>query len=210
VGFALSIDGILHAVSGDAEMAASRYDEALAIQRSLDDKEGSGLSLSGLAQLASMSGDLPRAVDLYRQSLAAFESIGDRAEEARILAEMAWTHLSADDPVAARRSFLNSVQAYDDVGSVRGMGTSMIGLAAVDAVEGRPLQAVQIATAAEVFTREEGIVNVYSEDVPGHAYVERAKAELGPDDSDRAVAQGRTLSVKETLGLARAGEPALE
>ncbi len=168
LGFALTIDGILHTVSGDTATAASRYDEALAIQRSLDDREGSGLSYSGLAGLASMSGDLLRAIDLYRRSLAAFEAIGDRAEEARILAEMAWAHLSADDPVAARGSFLDSVQAYDDVGSVRGIGTSMIGLAAVEAAEGRSTQAVQIAAAAEIFTREEGILNVYSEEVPGH------------------------------------------
>ena len=53
LGFALSFDGILNAVSGDTAMAASRYTEALAIQRRFDDKEGSGLSLGGLAQLAS-------------------------------------------------------------------------------------------------------------------------------------------------------------
>jgi predicted ATPase len=210
LGFSLTIDGILHSVSGDMATAASRYDEALAIQRSLDDREGSGLSLSGLAQLASMSGDLPKATDLYRQSLAAFEAIGDRAEEARILSEMAWTHLSADDPVAARRSFLDSVQAYDDVGSVRGIGTSMIGLAAVEAVEGRPRQAVQIAAAAEIFTREEGIVNVYSEDVPGHGYVERAKVELEADEIDDATEEGRCLTVKEALELARSAEPMVE
>ena len=210
LGLASTFDGILHAVSGDTATAASRFGEALTIQRSLDDKEGSGISLGGLAQLASMSGDLSKAIGLYQQSLAAFEAIGDRAEEARILAEMAWAHLSADDPVAARRSFLDSVQAYNDVGSVRGIGTSMIGLAAVEAVQGRPMQAVQIAAAANVFTREEGIVNVYSEDVPGHGYVERAKAELGTDDIDSAAGKGRSLSVKEALELARAAEPAVD
>jgi predicted ATPase/class 3 adenylate cyclase len=210
LGFALTIDGILHTVSGDTATATSRYDEALAIQRSLDDREGSGLSLGGLAGLASMSGDLAKSIDLYRQSLAAFEAIGDRAEEARILAEMAWAHLSADDPVAARRSFLDSVQAYDDVGSVRGIGTSMIGLAAVDTVEGRPRQALQIAAAAEIFTQEEGIVNVYSEDDPGRGYVERAKAGLGLDEIDRAAQKGRSMSVKEALEWARAVPPPME
>ena len=123
---------------------------------------------------------------------------------------MAWAHLSADDPVAARGSFLDSVQAYDDVGSVRGIGTSMIGLAAVEAAEGRPTQAVQIAAAAEIFTREEGILNVYSEEVAGHGYVERAKAELGAEEIDRAAEEGRSLSVTEALELARTIEPAVE
>jgi predicted ATPase/class 3 adenylate cyclase len=210
LGFALSFDGILRAVSGDAAAAASRYNEALAIQRRLDDKEGSGLSLGGLAQLASLSGELPKAIDLYQQSLAAFEAIGDRAEEARILSEMAWTYLSLDDPTAGRRFFLDSAQAYVDIGSVRGVGTSMIGLAAVEVVEGEPLRAVQIAAAAEIFAREEGIVNVYSEDAPGREYVERAKAELRTDDLESAMEKGRSLSVKEALALARVAEPAMD
>jgi predicted ATPase/class 3 adenylate cyclase len=209
LGFALSFDGILNAVSGDTAMAASRYAEALAIQRRFDDKEGSGLSLGGLAQLASLSGDHGKAIKLYQESLAAFEAIGDRAEEARILSETAWTHLGLDDPTAARRFFLDSAAAYLDVGSVRGVGTSMIGLAAVETVEGRPLRAVQIAAAAEVFALEEGIMNVYSDDDPGREYVERAKAELGADDLVGATAMGRSLSVKEALDLARVAQPSV-
>lgn len=68
-------------------MAASRYTEALAIQRRFDDKEGSGLALGGRAQLAALSGDHGKAIKLHQESLAAFEAIGDRAEEARILNE---------------------------------------------------------------------------------------------------------------------------
>jgi hypothetical protein len=98
LGFALTFDGILNAVSGDTATATSRYTEAPGIQRRLDDKEGSGLSLGGLAQLASLSGDQGKAIKLYRESLAAFEAIGDRAEEARILSEIAWTHLARLDP----------------------------------------------------------------------------------------------------------------
>ena len=166
-GFASTVDGILHAVAGDPDTAQTRYSQALEIQQRLGDEEGAGLSLGGLAQLASVRGDLAGALDLYRQSLAAFETIGDRAEEARILSEMAWTHLRHEDPALARRYFLDSVQAYTDVASVRGVGLSLIGLAATEAVEHRPEQAVQIAAAAEVYAREEGIVNVYSDETPG-------------------------------------------
>jgi tetratricopeptide (TPR) repeat protein len=208
LGFALSFDGILNAVSGDTAMAGSRYTEALAIQRRFDDKEGSGLSLGGLAQLASLGGDHGKAIELYRESLAAFEAIGDRAEEARILNEMAWTHLGLDDPTAARRFFLESAGAYLDIGSVRGLGTSMIGLAAVETAEGQALRAIQIAAAAEVFALEEGIMNVYSDDDPGREYVDRAKAQLGADDLETATGTGRKLSVKEALDLARVAQPA--
>ena len=86
----------------------------------------------------------------------------------------------------------------------------MIGLAAVEVVEGQPLRAVQIAAAAELFTLEEGIVNVYSEDAPGREYVERAKSELRTADLESATKKGRSLSVKEALALARVAEPAVD
>src|SRR5207253_7154180 len=131
---ASTIDGILRTVAGDLETAEARYSQGLEIQQRLGDEEGAGLSLGGLAQLAALRGDLADALELYRQSLAAFEAIGDRAEEARILSETAWTHLRNGESVAARRHFLDSVQAYTDVASVRGIGLSLIGLAAVEAV----------------------------------------------------------------------------
>jgi predicted ATPase/class 3 adenylate cyclase len=202
-GFASTVDGILHTVSGDLDTAETRYSQALEIQQRIGDEEGAGLSLGGLAQLASVRGDLAGALDLYRQSLAAFEAIGDRAEEARILSEMAWTHLGHEDPALARRYFLDSVQAYTDVASVRGVGLSLIGLAATEAVEHRPGNAVQIAAAAEVYARQEGIVNVYSDEAPGREFVDQARAALSADEVAGATEAGRRLTIKEALDLAR-------
>jgi len=201
-GFASTIDGILRTVAGDLETAEARYSQGLEIQQRLGDEEGAGLSLGGLAQLAALGGDLAGALELYRQSLAAFEAIGDRAEEARILSETAWTHLRNGESVAARRHFLDSVQAYTDVASVRGVGLSLIGLASTEAVEHRPANAVQIASAAEVYAEQEGIVNVYSDETPGREFVDQAGAALSADDVAQATEVGRRLTIKEALDLA--------
>ncbi|HEY7951914.1 MAG TPA: tetratricopeptide repeat protein [Solirubrobacteraceae bacterium] len=202
-GFALAVDGILRTVAGDLETARAHYAQALAIQRKLGDWEGTGLSLGGLAGMAAGRGDLADALDLYGQSLAAFETIGDRAEEARILAEMAWTHLRHADAAPARQYFLDSVRAYTDVASVRGVGLSLIGLAATESVENQPERAVRIAAAAEVYAHQEGIVNVYSEETPGREFVERARAALSDEDVARATEIGRQLTIKQALDLAR-------
>jgi predicted ATPase/class 3 adenylate cyclase len=204
-GFASSLDGVLNTVAGDLDAAQDLYTQALEIQRRIGDEEGAGLSLGGLAGLASGRGDLAGALELYRQSLAAYEAIGDRAEEARILAAIAWTHLRLDDPALARRAFLDSVDAYTDLASVRGVGLSLIGLAAAEAVDRRPETAVQIAAAAEVYAHEEGIVNVYSDETPGREFVDRARAALQTDDVARATEAGRRLTIKEALELARSG-----
>ena len=144
------------------------------------------------------------ALDLYRQSLDAFETTGDRAEEARILSETAWAHLQHGDLSLARRCFFDSIQAYGDIASVRGVGHSLIGLAAAEAVEQRFETAVQIAAAAEVYAREEGIVNVYSDETPGRELVDQARAALAPDDVVRATEAGSRLAIKDALDLARA------
>jgi predicted ATPase/class 3 adenylate cyclase len=200
--FASSFEGILNTIAGDLDAAEARCSEALEIQERIGDAEGAGVSLGALAQLASGRGDPGGALDLYRRALAAFEAIGDRAEEARILDEMGWTCLRDQQPELARRYFLESVRAYTDVASVRGVGLSLIGLAAAEAVENRLEQAVQIAAAAELYAQQEGIVNIYSPDTPGQEFVDLARASLSADELARATETGRRLTIAEALALA--------
>jgi tetratricopeptide (TPR) repeat protein len=205
-GFASSLVGILHTVAGDLETAQARYSHGLQIQRVIGDQEGAGLSLGGLAGLAVGRGELAGALDLYAQSLAAYEGIGDRAEEARIHAELAWTHVRAAAAVAARRHFLESVRAYTDIASVRGVGLALIGLAATESIEGKPERAVQIAAAAEIYAGQEGIVNVYSDQNPGRDFVDRSRASLSEEEVDRATELGRRLTISQVLDLARVAD----
>jgi hypothetical protein len=134
--------------------------------------------------------------------------VGDRTEEARILAETAWTLLRNDDPAAGRRYFVQSIQAYTDVASVRGVGLSLIGLAATEAAEHRPETAVQIAAAAEVYGSQEGIVNVYSDETPGRELIDTARSALAADELARATEAGRRLTIDEAIDLALGGEAA--
>ena len=207
-GLALTVTGICQALSSDVEEARTSYSDALAIQERLGDREGAGMSLGGLAGLASGHGDAVAAIDLYGRSLEAFEAIGDRGEEARILSEIAWTHLGNGETGLARRYFFESVRAHTDVASVRGVGLSLIGLAATEAVEHRPDRAVQIATAAEVFAGQEGIVVIYSDENPGRELVEQARASLAEVDVARATEMGRRLTIDQALELARIADAA--
>lgn len=201
--WALTFDGLLRAVVHDLDSAQEQYSQALEIQQRLGDREGGGLSLGGLAALAAGRDDLTGALDLYRQALTAFEAIGDRAEEARILDETAWTYVRQQDAARARRSFLDAIQAHTDVMSVRGIGLSLIGLAATEFMESRPERAVQIAAAAEVYAHQGGIVNVYSDETPGQAFVEQARAALTAEEVARATEIGRRLTITQALDLAR-------
>ncbi len=201
--FASTILGILQSVAGDHEGAHASYEYALGIQRRLGDQEGAGLTLGGLAQLAAGRGQFIEAVDFYGEALASFEAVGDRAEQARILDETAWLHLRHGQPQRAREHLLDAVEAYVDVASTRGVGLSLVGLAATEALEDRPERSVQIAAAAEVFAREEGIVNVYSDQLPGLEDIDRARGQLSEAQAVAAAEAGRHLTIGAVLELAR-------
>jgi predicted ATPase/class 3 adenylate cyclase len=203
LSIAWTAGGMLKAMSGDSEAAEAWLSEALGIAERNGNREGSGLALGGLAQLAAARGETATALELYRRSLGSFEAIGDRAEEARILSEMAWAYLDSGETGLARSCFFESVQAHSDVASVRGVGLSLVGLAAAEAVEGRPGRAAQIAAAAEIYAQEEGVVVAYSDETPGRELVDRARAALSPEELARSTELGGRLTIEEALELAR-------
>ena len=122
---------------------------------------------------------------------------------------MAWTHLRDEDTTLARRHFLDSVQAYTDVGE-RARRRALADRAGGDRGGRRadPRTAVQIAAAAEVYAQQEGIVNVYSDETPGREFVDQARAALSSDEVARATEVGRRLTIKEALDLARTPDTA--
>ena len=77
-----------------------------------------------------------RALTLYRDVLALLEAVGDHPEIARVHCEMGWAALAAADAGTAQDSFRRAVPAYEVVGSPRGTGLALLGLAAVEAAEG--------------------------------------------------------------------------
>ena len=202
-GIGATVTGMLEAATGDEAAAAESFSRALDIQQRLGDHEGGGMSLGGLASLAVQRGDTAQALELYERALASFETCGDRGEEARILSEMAWTHLGNGDTPLARRYFLESARAHTDVASARGVGLSLIGLAAAEAVDNRPERAALIAAAAETLSQEEGIVVVYSDDTSGRELVDQARATLTAEELARATETGSRLTLAEALELAR-------
>jgi hypothetical protein len=172
----------------------------LSIGQAIGDYEGMRLSLGGLAPLAADT-DALRALDLYERSLKSFEAIGDRAEEARVLAEVALVHLGAADSAAARRRLHGAVRAYLDIGSVRGVGLAILGLAAVEAQELNHETAATIAAAGERYVQQQGVVNVYTEEAPGFDLVQQSRAALDAEVLERASSRGAGLSIDEAVGL---------
>ena len=85
---------------------------------------------------------------------------------------------------------------------MRGIGISLVGLAATEAAEGRPERAVRIAAAAAEFSEQEGVAIDYAMDTSAPEYLDAARSSLSPDAVARLEAEGRELSVREAVRYA--------
>jgi predicted ATPase len=199
--------GIVKAALGDVESARTLIEEALVTQTRIGDYEGMGASYGGLGLLADVAGEHEAAIAHYVDAKRAFATVGDRPEEARILDSLAWSSLALNRADDARSYFFQSFQAYDEVASVRGKGLALIGLAATEAVEGNDERAVALEAAANVFSKQEGIVTQYPPGASAPEFLERAHESVAPDEVARLTAEASRWSVEEALDYAKQREP---
>jgi non-specific serine/threonine protein kinase len=201
LGLSMAIKGMLLFATGDLEAGIVLIQQARRIQERLGDCEGGGLGLSFLAQMTFAKGDHAGALAQYADALALFETVGDRPEIARVHSEMGWTALAAADVPAARRAFRLAVSTNEEVGSARGTGLALMGLAAVEAAAGRAERAVEIAAAAQVLSERAGAVVAHPMDPGVVDRIEVLKASIPRATLDDLVASGRTLSPAAVLAM---------
>ena len=197
----MTLKGMLLFATGDLEAGIALVGQARRIQERIEDREGGGVALSFLAQMTSAKGDHVRALTLYRESLASFEAVGDHPEIARVHCETGWAALAAADTGTAQDSFRRAVHAYEVVGSPRGTGLALLGLAAVEAAGGRPERAVAIAAAADALSARAGVVVEHPMDPGVVERIEALKASIPKTELDGLVADASALSPAAVLAM---------
>ncbi len=197
----LALLGMATFLGGDLPGGREHVESALRMQRNIGDYEGRGLSLSCLAQMTFAEGDHAAAMDRFREALDAFGRVGDRPEVARLHVEMGWAALGAGDPGEARAAFVRGVRAYEEVGSPRGTGTALMGLAAVETAAGRTERAVTIAGVARELSARAGVVVTHAMD-PGVAErIESLKASIPEAALEGLEAEARELTPAAVLAM---------
>jgi len=210
LGMTTGFSGMVALATGDPDTARCLFEETLAHSGPWD-KEATGLALGGLASIRAGSGDHEGAAALFDQALEAYGTLGDRPEEARVYDAYAWSRLAQGKELEARDLFLESLRAYEDVGSLRGIGLALLGLAATEAVGGKPLRALVIEAAALRFSSEEGMANDFAEQAnsPAPGYLDQARAGLDVESRQECVEVGRVMTVRVAIRFVLTREEAL-
>jgi predicted ATPase/serine/threonine protein kinase len=197
----MMLAGMQRYTTGELDAGIALVESARRIQERIGDHEGGGIALSFLAQFHFAKGDVARALALYRDALALLEAVGDDPEIARVHCEMGWTSLAAAEPRAAQKAFVRSAHAYERIGSPRGTGLALLGLAAVEAAEGRAERAVTITEAAQALSVRAGVVVDHPMDPGVSARIAALKASIPKRELDGLVAEASVLSPAAVLAM---------
>src|SRR4029450_5075843 len=193
-GLSKALKGMLLFATGNLDAGMALAEEARQIHARMNDHELRGVATSFLAQMTFAKGDHARALALYHEALASLEAVGDHPEIARVYCELGWTALASDDPRAAQGAFVRAVHEYELVGSPRGTGLALLGLAAVEAAEGRSERAVAIAAAAPALSEPAGIVIAHPMDPGVVSRIDAHEASIPKGRLDGLVANASVLS----------------
>lgn len=205
-GFLGSVDGVV----GELESGMARMERSIRLSEEIGDYECRGVTTSFLAQFHYMKGDAVTALAYYEKALELLGTVGDYPELARTHGEMGWAALALDRYDEARQAFLRSLRWYDEVGSPRGKGTALTGLAVVEAKAGDAARALTIAGAADVMAEQAGVVIEHAMTLGAEDQIDVLRAAYDPEVLASLTGTGRAMSPAEILALVtRAGEAEL-
>ncbi|MBI5169637.1 MAG: protein kinase [Candidatus Eisenbacteria bacterium] len=210
------VDGFIHAItccmkslqlfaSGKLEDGLALVQQAIAAREPFDDGECCGVGLSFLAQMTFAKGETAGAIAIYERSLERLLAVGDIPEVARVHSEMGWTALARGDAREAMRAFRRAVYTYEAVGSPRGVGVALLGIAAVEASEGRAERALKVAAVADALSSRAGVV-IEHPMAPGLAEkIAALKASVPARDLEAMAGKAATQTAADVLAMV--GEP---
>jgi predicted ATPase len=204
IGIGTTIQGMLTFLSGDLERGRALVEQGRRIQMRINDYEGGGMALSFLASMTFAAGDLDGAFALYREAEASFETVGDKPEMARVQCEMGYAALAGGNAADARGMFQRALRTNDEIGSPRGTGEALVGLAAAEAALGNTERAVTIAALAKVLSEKAGVVISHPLATGVAERIEAIKATIPSGELDTLTSTASALTPAAVLAMAGA------
>lgn len=108
--------GYYSARLGNYAEARSRCEDALALHRRYNNREGEAASMDSLGYIARQTGQYTEAVSYYQQSLSLFRSMDNTYVEAEGLEDLAGAHLGLGQHEQARTAWREALELYQQQG----------------------------------------------------------------------------------------------
>ena len=192
----------------EPDLSAQLFAEAIACTERSGDHYINSLLHNNAGVYALGTGDIPAARIHLEHAARATQEIGQ--ESYNVLANLGWVRREEGDLDRARSEFEAALRGSRRHGEAPGIGYASLGLACLAADRGDWPRAATLHGVAQAFLDRAGEPCQDLEARYRNQSLAQVRAHLGDEQSDRAYAQGMTLSVDEALQCARAsgGVPA--
>jgi tetratricopeptide (TPR) repeat protein len=176
---ALMGTGTLALTQGDYAHARARYEESLALSRSLGDQRGVSRALHNLGVVARATGDLARAKAFYEEGLALKRDLGDRPGMAMALGNLGTLAHADGDMVRAVALHEESLTLFRELGDIRGAAIALNSLGFLARARGDDERAVALFEESLALLRQLGATPSLALTLRNLADVARDRGDLG-------------------------------
>jgi predicted ATPase len=194
----------------DFELARRQFEEGLALGRRRNDTWMIASLLNNLGEIARCQDDHAQARGYYAECHDLFETQHAAGDAARARHNLAYCDLRDGRPNDAQSEFLSVLEEFEQIGTDRGIGECLAGLAAVAAETGDPERGARLLGAGSALLRSLG-AQPWPADAREWKRTEHSlRRALGAATYDRLSGEGECLTRQEALALSRGGDAAVE
>jgi CHAT domain-containing protein len=134
--------------------AMKKYEEAVAIYRSLNDRKGEGIALTRVANAHYLLGDLQKSLELFQQALPLFKASGNKKLEAYVLNETGLIYSSMGEKGKALENYNQSLALKREVGDRWGEAATINNIGLLYSSQGYKQKALEYYTQSLQIRRE--------------------------------------------------------
>lgn len=189
--------GLLASNAGHFDLARERLVESLIRFRSLEERWAEGVTLLNLGNVAYDSQDFEDAEEFYAKSLEIARELGDQVGIASAQRALGNVAAEGGDFIGARRRFAESLTLSRGLDDRKSIVELLESLAAVQAMDDRPAEAVRLYTAARALRTAIGFPLPEKESSKRSAELDGLCASLGHSAYEREQRRGASLPWSE-------------
>lgn len=191
--------GNLEFERGHTDVAADLYRSSLALFREIADPRGQAQVLNNLGHIASALEDWATSLQCLEQSLQLFDELNDQQGIARALLNIGVTHREAGNLRDAEYYVKEGTRLWHALHGLSDLTDCLEDWGALQTLLGKDAEAAHIFGAAEAL-REEISTPIWESEAEVLApYWETLRERMGTDDYERALKEGRALTLEEAV-----------
>ena len=188
------------AMRGDMEEARTRFEASLAVANQVGRSDVVAKSKQGQG-MAIQASSPELAVSLLQEALAYYREHDERLHLGDALTGLAQAYVALDRPDLGRGAYVEALRLFASAMNLPSIATALNGMADLESSAGRHAEAMYLVGAAAALTDRTGARAPFVSARERHA-VEGARAAIGVNASDDAIAAGRRLTLEESIEYA--------